>query len=506
VNLENPENSKNQSNQSKKHLAALSKQGQAQINALLNLSTPAADKALLEVQQSTENSRHLFVLGCRFAEELTADRVPNIELGFQRKSYPFMEGFLQAMAAIQYRRLISAESALLGGCEYSSIRRLLAGLCCEPMYSVTEDVWEEKRLQLERSASYLPLTILRRAAGPEVAEVALKALLQGGVDVVMNTRSIDLLKIYEGGSASRRLTEPQVVSLLRVFNDDLRELSVRLSIAALVGAWLEKNDEDQAYEVRNAILKTAEQFLSENTAVLAETRLVLLATVAMLKHFKDDGVQRFLTLASQAKSPGLAPLALLCRADANQNFGNYLGSLVLHDEDHKKRLAALPVFALSISPAIDKLTLSILQKYVLDIAQRREGGAHAADAQQEWDVLIAVARLRFRCGPIDSPFVTSLLQGPLTDAAELLPLKRFAVEVLAQLCRNGSPPPVWFYDRIERLRSVAIAAECLDEYTAGINDKDLKFAGAQMRTCFLITWPSFYGIKYIPEQVDKAIE
>jgi len=469
-------------------------QGRVRVDVLLKLGTPHAYASLLEFERDIESPALLTYLGHRLGEGFNPELIPHIELGFQKKSFAFIGGFLASMATHEYHGLVMGRPARIEGAQYAGVRRLLAEVCCEPMYAVTEGAWDKYQDQVY-ATSTLPLTILRRVAGPEVAEVALKALTKGGVGSFGNRKALDLLKLFEERSTAPHLSEEQTLKLLKVYDGDLRHPTVYASISSLVGTWLRKHQETPPKTVRDALLQTVQGLSSESALDVDNELLRLLGALTMLQHFKDDGVQHTLRSAVKLNDPCISPLALLCRADFAPNFKNYLKSMVTQSGDLEDRLSALRVFGQSISPEVDRLTFPILQKYLIESDEMLGDQEYRDVALRERRVLLEAASRRFLCEPVDSPFITGILHSARSDVPEFAALRVFAVNVLAEVSTSGQLPPVWFYDDVERLKSVLAAANYLDERMAGITFKGIKSPSEHMREYFFSIGPKHYGFE-----------
>ncbi len=468
--------------------------GRARVDELLKLATPHAYATLLEFESMIESPALLAYLGHRLGEACKPELIPHMELGLRLKSFPFLEGLLSSLATHEYHALVTGLPPRLEGQQYSNVRSLLAQVCCEPGYAVLEDAWKKRREEIF-AVSTLPLTILRRCAGREVAEVALKALLKGGILPFMNSKALDLLKLYEERSTAPRLGEDQIIGLVGLFGEDLRDPLVHASATSLMSTWLSKHQDAPPREVRNLLLGHVEKLVSGSALDVDNELLKLLSTLTLLRHYKDNGVQDTFRQAVKLNDPCISPLALLCRADSTPNHKNYLKSIIHQTDDFDDRLAGLRVFGQSISPSVDVLTFPILSKYLIESDGMLSDDRLRSAVFRERRVLLENASRRFLCEPVDSPFLTGLLHAVTSEAPEFRAVKTFAANVLMEVSTSGRLPPVWFYDDTSRLVAVRAAIACVQETIKGITFKGVPSPAEQLEAYFFHVGPKHYGFE-----------
>lgn len=469
--------------------------GRAKIDALLENLTPQAIAALSDLLPCLESTALRSYLGHRIAEVCRPELAALIAQGLRMKSVHFLEGCLSKLAAREYESFVQKQPPVLDGECYAEVRRLLAEVCCEPYYMVGDDAWEKNERDV-LALSAFPLTILRRCGGPEVADVAITAFTRGGIGAFMNRKALDLLKLYEGRSPKRLLTEGQVLSVATVFDENLRDASIQASLTSFVDMWLSKEPDVLAPSIRDLLLYEVEG-LTRHAALDFELELPkLLDSLTLLRHFKDDDVHRLMQSAVNLGDPTISPVALLCLRDAKVSSLRRLVELVSGETDDTVRYRALRVFGQSISPIADRLTFPILEEYLryTDDLLRSEPTS-TGRIIRERELLLEGACRRFFSEPLDSPFMSSLFKAAVDTSETRGPTRVFAVNVFGQIAQTRRLPPVWLYDDFERIQDLQTIANHLEKRLQGVQFPDHSSPADQMRSLFFSSGPSHYGFE-----------
>jgi hypothetical protein len=469
--------------------------GRARIDTLLEDITPQSIASLLEFLPTIESTPLLSYVGHRLGEVCRPEIAPVIERGLRMKSVHFLEGCLSKLATREYERFVQKQTPLLEGERFVEVRRLLGEICCEPNYMVSETAWASRHHEV-LAISALPLSILRRCAGPEVAEVAVTAFTRGGIGPYMNRKALDLLKLYEERSTERVLSEGDILLVATVLDENLRDENIHASLISLLDSWLSKGSDVDAGSVRDLLLYEVD-LLTRNGSIDFDTELPrLLGALKLLRHFKDDGVHRLITRAVELEDPTISPVALLCLRDAKVSSLERLAELVSADVDEHVRYRALMVFGQSISSIADTLSFSVLERYLkYSDEMLRSSGAIAETAIRERKLLLECACRRFYSEPLGGPFMKSLFSAAVDTSEERAAVKSFAVNVFGQIAQGRRLPPIWLYDDFDRILALRRVADHLEARLRGIGFPDNISPADQIRNLFFASGPRHYGFE-----------
>jgi hypothetical protein len=468
--------------------------GQRRVDTLLDLGTAESYAALLDLQRSTESPRLLTYLGVQISRNFNPQLFPHIEHGFRAKSFPFMKGVLEGMAACEQSRLLAQQPAQLAGKEHAPLRRILAEFCCEPIYGVAEKVWCRSITSVV-NASRLPMGILPRVAAEEVAEVALRALVKGGVSPGSNVAAIDLIKLFEYRAPTRQLTESQITTLLGVFADDLRQGTVHASISSLVGVWLRKSGQPLSEQFVTSFLQTTASILDTQKRTKGCARPQALNAVIMLHHLKVGDGRVIIENAAAGGGRGISDVASLCSDKLREGYERRLDRLLSREADAEERFSALLIFCQSISPEVDERTFPHFQRYLTALDESVRNELRSQGAWYEQMLLVDSLARRFLTEPLDSFFISKLLGSIVSEAPQDSTLKMFAVDVFLRVTEIGFIAPVWFYKDISGARIALAAATVVSKRYEAVAGQGHGELGRRLIDFFISFCPTLYGVR-----------
>ncbi len=408
----------------------------------------------------------LAYVGARVADFSEPVAVPLMLAGLKMRSYAFVDAFLFGLAAKDRFQMSRHRPPLLLGNEFSEVRKRIAEFALDPELGVSDAQFRRRAAEINFSTT-LALPVLRRCAGREVEEVAVKALTTGGIDPFMNRKACDLLRLREERSPSPMLSESSVISIGGLLESDLVDEVVLAQIGTIVGSWLEKFDGAHSRGgliLRNMFLETVSSFNGRKGLDFSIDMPRLIRTLGLLRHFDDEGAKNVLTRAVKLNDPSLTPVALLARDGASAEALSTIAECLSPGNPADTRLRALMVFSQSLSQTTDQLTFFLLNKYLKD-NQRDFGKTQEIPGYlyQEGALVSAWAARRLQSEPLEWPFLRGLLSslgdGPTSGGAASV----LATSAIFETAKTGRIPPLWIYDSTDTIKAVVRASEYLKE-------------------------------------------
>lgn len=444
------------------------------------------------------DSGSLAYIGARLADISEPVAVPLMVAGLRMRSYAFVDAFLFGLAAKDRFQASRHRPPPLLGKEFAEVRQLIAEFALDPEVFIPESILRRRGSEIAFSTT-LALPVLRRCAGREVEQVAVKALTTGGINAFMNRKACDLLRLREESSPYPVLSDSSIVAVARLLNNDLLDESVAASVGTIVNTWLDKFDGSPSKTgivLRNMCLETLSSFNGRHGFDFAVDIPKLIRVLGLLRHFNDEGARNVLTRAVKLQDPSLTPVALLSRDGTSAEALTTLAECLDPASPPETRYRALMVFSQSVSQDSDELTFFLLNKYLRDNQRGFEKTKEIPEHLYQEGALIAVwAARRLQSEPMEWPFLrglfASLGDGPESGG----PLSTLATSVLLEAAKTGRIPPLWMYDSTDMIKAVVRASDGLKERYGNIQLDNGAKPHEIVDNVFLYGGPRAYGFE-----------
>lgn len=430
-------------------------------------------KKIREILYSDATYEDEILIGWRLANKLHAQSAELASDLLKLSSFPSTYSFVSELARLEHERMREGKPSLVEGDAFASLRRQVLEFGLREGRAVKNVSPHDAQSLLD--ATLAPISILRRTLDAELQAVVIDSIVRDTLAEHGNRCGIQMLIAQERASEKCVLSGEQMQAMAALLRDPFRPSSVLTQVGQLIDLWLAKED-SKAGPHRDLIRRQLVQdvyrhaFLGEN---FAANEQCLYQSIRLIRHF-DDHISKG-ALEEAAKGSGTVPaiLAALCiNPKATATIEPVIWRLA-GDVSLDERRAALEVLSFPVSEEQDFYLAAFMPLFFTELALKEEAGLIDPDNvyQDRLCVWEAIAS-RILTHGLESPLVRLISQ--VSDDGS--PLGGEALSgVMMVLARDSKLPPVWFYDRPDRLGIFHTAARMM---VGKVRDKGVS-AGAQ---------------------------